>query len=127
MFGADRNREGLSDAILYRNIDHPPIMFDVIAGLSVLTAGAIPPNPQELLCSEEFIALTANFHRDFGVVIYDTPGAMDYADAYVVASRVGAAVIIARRNRATFKDVSTLTQKLRAMECNIVGSVLNRG
>jgi protein-tyrosine kinase len=127
MFGAERNREGLSDALLHRNADRPPIMFDVLPGLSVLTSGAIPPNPQELLCSEEFLALTASFHRDYGVVVYDTPSARDYADAYVVASRIGAAVIVARKNQATFNDVAAMTNKLRAMQCNIVGSVFNRG
>jgi protein-tyrosine kinase len=127
MFGLERTREGLSDAILQRNTELPPIMFDVLPGLSVLTSGAIPPNPQELLCSEEFLALTTAFNRDFGVVIYDTPSALEYADAYVVASRIGAAVIVARKNKATFKDVTTMTTKLRAMECNIIGSVLNKG
>ena len=127
MFGLERNREGLSDAILQRNTELPPIMFDVMPGLSVLTSGAIRANPQELLCSEEFLVLTTSFNRDFGVVIYDTPSALEYADAYVVASRIGAAVIVARKNKATFKDVATMTHKLRAMECNIIGTVLNKG
>ena len=127
MFGAERNSAGLTDAILHRNIDQAPIMFDVIPGLSILASGSIPPNPQELLCSEEFLAMSTNFQRDYGVVIYDTPSAIEYADAYVVGSRVGAAIIVARRNRTTFSDITTVMQKLRAMECNIVGTVFNRG
>jgi receptor protein-tyrosine kinase len=79
------------------------------------------------LCSEEFVAVTANFSRDFGIVIYDTPSALEYADAHVVASRIGAAVIIARKNSSRFKDVAAMTHKLRAMDCNIVGSVFNQG
>src|SRR5271169_606672 len=122
MFGSERNREGLSETLHHRKIDRPPIINDVLPGLSVLTSGAIPPNPQELLCSEEFLALTANFNRDFGIIIYDTPSASEYADAYVVASRIGAAVIVARKNQARFKDVAAMTHKLRAMECNIIGS-----
>jgi protein-tyrosine kinase len=127
MFGAERKREGLTETLLHGKIDQPPIINDVLPGLSVLTSGAIPPNPQELLCSEEFVALTANFNRDFGIVIYDTPSALEYADAYVVASRIGAAVIVARKNSAKFKDVAAMTHKLRGMDCNIVGSVFNQG
>jgi len=127
LFGLERTREGLSDAILRRNSDLPPVLFDILPGLSLLTSGRIPPNPQELLCSEKFLALTASFNREFAVVIYDTPSALDYADAYVVASCIGAAVIIARKNRATFKDVATMTKKLRDIDCNIIGSVLNKG
>ena len=59
-------------------------------------------------------------------MIYDTPSAMDYADAFVVASRVGAALIVARKNEATFDDVAKMSAKLRAMDCNIIGSVFNK-
>ena len=31
------------------------------------------------------------------------------------------------KNSAKFKDVSAMTHKLRAMDCNIVGSVFNQG
>ena len=127
MFGADRFREGLAETILHRSLDNPSIIHDVMPGLSILPAGAIPPNPQELLCSEEFLVLTGHFSGDFGVVIYDTPSALDYADAYVVASRVGAALIVARKNEATFDDVSKMTTRLRGMDCNIIGSVFNNG
>jgi Mrp family chromosome partitioning ATPase len=52
---------------------------------------------------------------------------LDFADAYVVASRVGAALIVARKNEATFDDVSKMTARLRGMDCNIIGSVFNNG
>ena len=125
IFGADRNQDGLSETLRRGAIDTPAIAFDVLPGLSLMTSGAVPPNPQELLCSEGFLSLTTNFARDFGVVIYDTPAAMDFADAYVVASRVGAAVVVARKNKAKFNDISTIADKLRSIQCDIVGSVLN--
>ena len=125
IFGVDRNHDGLSETLRRGEIDAPAIAYDVLPGLSLMASGAVPPNPQELLCSEGFLSLTANFSRDFGVVIYDTPAAMDFADAYVVASRVGAAVIVARKNRAKFNDVSTIAEKLRSVQCDVVGSVLN--
>jgi protein-tyrosine kinase len=125
MFGFDRNREGLSEALRRRAIDPPPIAYDAIPGLSIMTSGAIPPNPQELLCSEEFLTLTINLSKDFGIVIYDTPSAMDYADAHIVVARVGSAIIVARRHKTTFNDVATVTGKIRASQCNVVGSILN--
>ena len=125
MFGLDRNREGLSEALRRRTIDPAPIAHDIIPGLSVITSGAAPPNPQELLCSEEFLNLTTKLSQDFGIVIYDTPSAMDYADAHIVVARVGSAIIVAQRHKTTFNDISTVTGKIRASQCNVVGSVLN--
>jgi protein-tyrosine kinase len=124
MFGI-RPFVGLSETLGAKNVDHPPIISNVIQGLSILPAGAVPPNPQELLASTDFLALTNNLQRAFGIVIYDTAAGMDYADAHVVASRVGAAVVVARRHKTAFNDVSHLVQKLRGINCKLLGSVLN--
>jgi receptor protein-tyrosine kinase len=78
-----------------------------------------------LLASADFLALVNNLQRAFGIVIYDTSAGMDYADAHVVASRVGAAVVVARRHKTAFNDVSNLVQKLRGIDCKVLGSVLN--
>lgn len=125
MFGLDPNREGLSDYLLNNNVDDSPIVQDVLPGLSILPSGGVPPNPQELICSANFVALTSSLNNDFGVVIYNSPGAMDYGDAFVIASRVGAAVIAARQDHASFEDLKKVSDKLRSHQCAIVGSVAN--
>jgi chain length determinant protein tyrosine kinase EpsG len=125
VFGLQRF-SGLSDALRCKTVESPPIASNVVDGLSVLPAGNVPPNPQELLASADFLALTDNLQSAFGIVIYDTPPAMDFADAHVVASRVGAAVIVARKHKTAFNDISTLTHRLRGINCKVLGSVLNK-
>jgi Mrp family chromosome partitioning ATPase len=51
---------------------------------------------------------------------------MEYADAHVVASRVGSAVIVARQHKTAFNDVSALVQKFRGINCKVLGSVFNK-
>jgi capsular exopolysaccharide synthesis family protein len=125
MFGLEPNREGLADTLLHKQLENPPIVHNVLPGLSILPSGGVPPNPQELLCTGDFLTLTANLSRNFGIVIYDSPSAMDFGDAYVIASRVGAAIIVARQNNAKFEDLAYVTEKLRANQCSIVGSIAN--
>jgi chain length determinant protein tyrosine kinase EpsG len=125
MFGLPHSSEGLSHALRARNIDEVPIAPDVIPGLSILSAGIIPPNPQELLSSGEFLGLANNLEKGFGVVIYDTAPAMEYADAAVVAARVGAAIIVARQHETSYDDISTLAGKFRASQCKFLGTVMN--
>jgi capsular exopolysaccharide synthesis family protein len=125
VFGLSR-LNGLTDALRCKSIGAPPICSNVVEGLSILPAGAVPPNPQELLASADFLALTDNLQSAFGIVIYDTPPALDYADAHVVASRVGSAVIVARKHKTAFNDVSNLANKLRGINCKVLGSVLNQ-
>jgi Mrp family chromosome partitioning ATPase len=101
------------------------VFANVLPGLSILPAGAVPPNPQELLCSGDFMTLAGNLGRSYGVVIYDSPSAMDFGDAYIIASRVGAAVIVGRQNHAVFDDLKQVAEKLRANQCTIVGAIDN--
>lgn len=125
MFGVDPAHEGLTDALLTRRVDSPPIIKNVLPGLSILPSGGIPPNPQELLCSSEFFALSSNLLNHFGVVIYDSPSAMDYSDAYMLAARIGAAVLAARLHHASFEDLKAVSAKLRANQCEIIGTIAN--
>jgi protein-tyrosine kinase len=125
VFGLNRF-DGLANTLRRKSIANPPIAPNVVEGLSILPAGDVPPNPQELLASADFLALTDNLQAAFGIVIYDTPAAIDYADAHVVASRVGSAVIVARQHKTAFNDISTLAHKLRGINCKVLGSVLNK-
>jgi capsular exopolysaccharide synthesis family protein len=125
MFGIEPNHKGLSDALLNKELEDPPIIHNVLPGLSILPSGGVPPNPQELLCTGDFLTLTAHLSRNYGIVIYDSPSAIDFGDAYVIASRVGAAIIVARQNDAKFEDLKQVSEKLRANQCAIVGSIAN--
>lgn len=125
IFGLSGNREGLCQALRYRDLQDVPIVPDIIQGLSILTAGDIPPNPQELLSSAEFLALSNNFERDFGVVVYDTAAAMEYADASIVVARVGAAIMVARQHETSFDDISSLAQRFQASQCKYLGTIMN--
>jgi chain length determinant protein tyrosine kinase EpsG len=125
IFGLARNTVGLSEMLSQQNAGQLPIVYDVMPRLSVLGSGNVPPNPQELLCSPQFVTLTESASREFGVVIYDTPSAMEYADAHVLSGRVGAAIIVARKHKTKFGEVSLLSDKLKSINCNVVGSILN--
>ncbi len=126
LFGVDPKTEGLVEALTRSDLHASPVAVDIVPGLSLLVAGATPPHPQELLSSKEFLNLSQNAQRNYGVVIYDTPAALENADAYVVASRVGSAIMVGRRNRTKAADVKTVAQALEGFQCEIAGTVLAR-
>jgi capsular exopolysaccharide synthesis family protein len=125
LFGLDKETEGLVEALTLRATGSSSSMIvDVLPCLSLFVAGATAPHPQELLISKEFLTLSQNAQRNFGVVIYDTPPALESADAYVVASRVGSAILVARRHRTTVKDIENIAHTLTGNQCEIAGTVL---
>lgn len=125
MFGLDRNSIGLSELLRHRHLSRVPTVTDVIPGLSILTAGSVTPNPQELLCSGAFFDLVEEFQSQFGAVVYDTAPALDYADASVVSARIGNAILVARQHKTAFNDMSELTRKLKTVQCNVLGTIMN--
>jgi Mrp family chromosome partitioning ATPase len=126
LFGVDPKTEGLVEALTLGATDSIFNALDIVPGLSLLVAGATAPHPQELLISKQFLTLSQAAQRNYGVVIYDTPPALESADAYVVASRVGSAVLVARRQRTKVIDVEKVAQALAGHQCEIAGTVLGR-
>lgn len=122
------NRHGLSSVLAGRvdaaeAITRIPGMID----LSVLPAGAVPPNPQELLCRPRFAELMAVLQAQHEVVIVDTPAAGESADYQFVAAQSGGALVVARRNVSLIRDLQSLVSSLRQGNVAVVGTVLNTG
>lgn len=117
-------KQGLSD-ILGGRAD-----LDVIAeveyfdNLSVLQAGTLPPNPQELISRRSFSALTLNISKLFEIVIYDVSAFSAGADALAIAARAGGVLLIARKNTTRLADINAMAQQLTRVGAEVVGSVL---
>jgi protein-tyrosine kinase len=116
---------GLSDMLAGRAGMEAVVGIDTLQDLSVLPAGAIPPNPQELLGRHDFSKLLQSLGEDFSVIIIDTPAASTCADAHTVAVRAGAALVVARQDRSSMPQLVQLTNGLREFGVALVGSVLN--
>lgn len=116
---------GLSGMLSGRAGTEAVVRIPSLVGLSVLPAGAVPPNPQELLGRPAFTEILANVSRDFDVVLIDTPAAADYADAQTIAARAGAALMVARKNQSALPAMSRITRSLQDSGVTLVGAVLN--
>lgn len=119
------NNAGLSGLLAARPNAEAVVRIPLLLGLSVLPAGAVPPNPQELLGRPAFIETLHTLSRDFDVVIIDTPAASKFADAQTIAVRAGAALMLARKNLSSLPDVAQLARSLQQSGATLVGSVLN--
>jgi len=95
--------------------------------LSVLPAGAVPPNPQELLSRPQFGALIGILCGRYDVVIVDTPPAAKSADHQPIASRTRGAIVVARKHLSSAQRLQALLRSLQDGGTVVVGSVLNQG
>lgn len=96
-----------------------------LPNLAVLPAGAVPPNPQELLGRANFTQMLLAASGQFDVILIDTPCGSDFADAEIIASRAGAALMVARKNKSVMPQTTLLARRLQDSGVLLVGSVLN--
>jgi capsular exopolysaccharide synthesis family protein len=94
--------------------------------LYVLTSGQLPPNPSELLGSEEMKDLIARLELAFDSVIIDAPPLLPVTDAAVLSQHVGGVVIVVGAHRTRRQDVQKSLAALDLVGASLLGMVLNR-
>ena len=119
------NRTGLANMLAGRSGREAIVRIAPMPDLSVLPAGALPPNPQELLGRTEFVHLLRESAENFDVILLDTPAARDYADAQTLAARAGAALLVARKDLTSVPDLLQLARSVQQSGADLAGSVLN--
>ena len=124
LFGID-NRSGLSTILAGRSDALAVQRIPKLVDLSVVPSGPRPPNPQELLGRPAFNTFLDQAARVYDVVIVDTPAVEAHAEALTIASRVGAALVVARKNASRVADLRAMTRAMEEARIALVGAVLN--
>jgi protein-tyrosine kinase len=117
-------KQGLSDILAGRADLGAIAKIDSFVDLSVLPAGTLPPNPQELLSRSAFGQLTGNVANLFDVVLYDVTAFSAGADALAIAARAGGVLLVVRKNMTSLADISAVADQLGRVGAEVVGSVL---
>jgi capsular exopolysaccharide synthesis family protein len=126
LFGV-ANGPGLSELLTGQcTVDEALASVDGHA-LSVMPAGATPPNPTELLGSAEMRLLLAEASGRFDYVIVDGPASFAVADPLVLSTLVDGVVVVARRGRTRRRLLKKLRARYAYARAPLVGVVLNGG
>lgn len=97
-----------------------------VDGLRLLTSGALPPNPAELLDSEPFRGLLGELARRAEVMILDSPPILAFADASILASQVTGTLLVIAAGNSRIQTSQRAKEALEATGAKILGAVLNK-
>ena len=95
------------------------------SGLYLLTAGPIPPNPAELIGSEQMRALIGKLEPTFNHIIIDSPPIASFTDGVLIASIVDGVLLVVHGGKSTRDVVRRSQQLLHDVGAKIFGVVLN--
>jgi len=119
------NQTGLSSILSGRQEENVIFQAPDIPSLYVMPVGVTPPNPLELLERPAFRLLMGELLRKFDHVIVDTPAHALGTDAAVVASKCGAALMLARKDKSRVNRLQDLVATVGATNAKLAGVIVN--
>jgi len=120
-----KNEEGLSTLIIKRTTLAKSVKDKVVSNLDLLPSGPMPPNPSELLASEQFKSLLDKLSHDYDYVIIDTPPVNVVSDAMVMKDSISGILLVMKYGSTTYEDVSSCMKQIDLAQANMLGFVLN--
>lgn len=108
-----------------RNVDALIQSSEKQPNLKLLTSGPVPPNPAELLGSDEMRKLLALLSERFAHIIIDSPPAISFTDASILSTMVDGVMLIVHGGKSSRAVVRRARQQLLDVGANIFGVVLN--
>src|SRR5438105_1664529 len=121
-------REGLSSILSSETKPEDmlhAIHRDEATGLNVLASGPIPPNPAELLGSEQMRKLIAVLSGAFTHIVIDSPPVSSFTDGVLIASMVDGVLLVVHGGKSSRGVVRRSRQLLTDVGAKIFGVVLN--
>ena len=99
--------------------------FEKQPNLKLLPSGPIPPNPAELLGSEQMRQLLTTLGERFAHIIVDSPPAVSFTDASILSTFVDGVILVIHSGRSSRAVVRRAKQQLLDVGAHIFGIVLN--
>ena len=119
------NIDGLTDILAKDRAVDKCIQETELKNLYVLTAGATPPNPAEILSSEKMKNLIEDLKNMYDYIFIDTPPIGLVTDAGVLSSFTDGVVLVVKSESVEKKYLEETKKKLDAVDARILGAILN--
>jgi capsular exopolysaccharide synthesis family protein len=124
IFGLD-NMRGLS-TYLSRDIKIDGLIRKLqIPNLSLLSSGAIPPNPAELISSDRMKNMLRELGEKYDHILIDSPPLINVTDPIILSSLVDGVMLVVHGGKSTRGVAQRARQDLVSVGAKIFGVVLN--
>ncbi len=97
-----------------------------INNLYVISAGNVPPNPSELLISDQMTKLMETVKELFDIVIFDGTPSQLVTDSLILTRMVDSTVIVTASKETKKEDLKRVIKNIKNVGGTIAGVVLNK-
>ncbi|MGC9455104.1 MAG: polysaccharide biosynthesis tyrosine autokinase [Phycisphaerae bacterium] len=120
----DAPEQGLSSAVVGQ-ANWTDCVYEVEENFHIMPAGHMPPNPAELLGSDEMRQLLSEMENQYDQVLLDTAPCLVVTDPCVLASLTDGVVLVVRAGTNTYGIVQRTRDMLARVGARTLGVALN--
>lgn len=120
----DCGEAGLSSALVEQS-NWSDLVHQAEPDLFVMSAGPLPPNPAELLGSDQMRQIIAEMAEQYDQVIFDGAPCLVVADSPILSTAVDGVVLVVRAGTNTYGIVQRTRDMLARVGARVLGVVLN--
>ncbi|PJA96874.1 MAG: hypothetical protein CO129_04415 [Ignavibacteriales bacterium CG_4_9_14_3_um_filter_34_10] len=116
---------GFSDYFFGQSTYEEIIHKSELPNLFYITAGTIPPNPSELLSSDQMVAFLEKLKSEFDMIVIDSPPIVAVTDSEIISRLVDAAILVVSANNTEIELMRKAAELLTHESKSFIGAILN--
>ncbi len=127
-FGGENN-SGMSDILIEKSTLEKSIQHSSLKDLDFISAGAIPPNPAELIMSPKFNELIETLKNTYDIILIDTPPVGLVTDGMLIMKNADISLYVVRASyskRAVEKNIRKLQLSKQYNHLSVILNSVNR-
>ena len=119
------NKKGLSTLLGGFDSFKEVLNENVIPNLDVITSGPIPPNPSEMLSSDNMKKLLSELSKYYDYIIIDTPPINIVTDTLTLLKSIAGVMLVAKQGETPLEALEQAIDSINYAEGSVLGVVLN--
>jgi capsular exopolysaccharide synthesis family protein len=124
LFEANRT-PGLIDYLIGNAKFDEVIAVSKMSNLNYITAGTIPPNPAEMLDSQEMRNFLKQMRGQYDLIILDSPPIIAVTDSEILTSMVDGTILVVSSENTEIEMMERSVELIRRENTQFLGTVLN--
>lgn len=97
-----------------------------VEGLTLISRGAAPPNPAEILLNGKFVELIESLSKTHDYVIVDTPPVLPVADPSIVGRLAGTTFVVLKAAEHPMRTIEETVRRLNTAGVDVRGVLFNQ-
>lgn len=120
-----KKEDGVTNYLIGAQSIDTIIKSTFVENLYIIPSGPLPPNPSELLSSEEMKRMIDELKNRFEIILFDSPPVIAVTDAAILSTLVDGVVLVIKAHQTHREAIKRAKSLLDNAEAKIFGSLLN--